>query len=125
MMLITKQIDRALRENHIVNHNPDGPPFFGASKEVTIDHQPVLKLFTPWGACTWLITERDPDNPDILFGLCDLGMQSPEMGSVSLSEIESVQGPFGLRIERDRYFLAKRTLTEYADQARDAGRIVA
>jgi hypothetical protein len=30
----------------------------------------VVKLFTPDAACTWLLTELDPDDPDIAFGLC-------------------------------------------------------
>ena len=36
------------------------------------DHVPVLKLFDPCGAATRLIAERRPDDPDTLFGLCDL-----------------------------------------------------
>lgn len=35
-----------------------------------IDPLPVLKLFTPDGSATWLLTELDPDDPDIAFGLC-------------------------------------------------------
>lgn len=42
--------------------------------EDTIDHHPVVKLFTPDGGATWLLSETDPDDPDICFGLCDLGM---------------------------------------------------
>ncbi len=118
MMLITKAIDRELRANHAANHDEEG-----MTLEVSTDHKPPLKLFTPWGACTWLISERDTDNPDILFGLCDLGMQSPELGSVSLSELMSVKGPFGLTIERDRHYAPKMTISEYADAARAAGRI--
>ena len=64
-------------------------------------------------------------DPDIAFGLCDLGMQCPELGSVSLSEIASVRGPGGLTIERDRHFTANKTLSEYATEARNAGRIKA
>lgn len=90
-----------------------------------IDHQPVVKLFNPCGAATWLISEIDPSDPDIAFGLCDLGFGTPEMGSVSISEIESVKGPFGLGIERDLHFKPKMKLTEYADKARAAGRISA
>ena len=55
----------------------------------TEDFRPVVKLFTPWGGCTWLLRELDPENPDIAFGLCDLGMGCPELGSVSLAEIEA------------------------------------
>jgi hypothetical protein len=36
------------------------------------DFQPVVKLFMPDADRTWLLTEIDPDNPDIAFGLCDL-----------------------------------------------------
>ncbi|CAE7537057.1 unnamed protein product, partial [Symbiodinium sp. CCMP2456] len=59
----------------------------------THDFWPVVKLFCPWGAATWLLSELDPDEPDIAFGLCDLGMGSPELGSVRLSEIAAIRGP--------------------------------
>ena len=91
----------------------------------TVDFAPVVKLFCPWGGATWLLTEIDPEEPTIAFGLCDLGAGSPEIGSVSLAEITSVTGPDGLRIERDLYFKADRTLQAYADEAHRAGRIVA
>lgn len=91
----------------------------------TEDFQPVVKLFCPWGGATWLLTELDPEEPDIAFGLCDLGMGSPEIGSVRLSEIAAAQGPGGLRIERDEHFRATKTLTAYADEARQHGAIIA
>jgi len=86
-----------------------------------IDPYPVVKLFTPDAGATWLLTELDPDDPDIAFGLCDLGMGFPELGSVSLSEITSVRGPMGLPVERDLHFKADRPLSRYADEARRAG----
>jgi Protein of unknown function (DUF2958) len=52
------------------------------------DFWPVVKLFTPDAGCTWLLTEIDPEDPDIAFGLCDLGMGCPELGPVSLSELQ-------------------------------------
>jgi hypothetical protein len=55
------------------------------------DHHPVFKLFTPDGAATWLISEVDPDDPDRLFGLCDLGLGIPELGYVSLAEITALR----------------------------------
>lgn len=81
------------------------------------DCPPVVKLFTPDGACTWLLTELDPEDPDIAFGLCDLGMGCPELGSVRLSELEDVRGLIGLPIERDMYFTADKSLSAYADAA--------
>lgn len=87
------------------------------------DFLPVVKLFTPDAQCTWLLSELDPDNPDIAFGLCDLGLGTPELGSVSLSEIASVRGRLGLPVERDMSFAAKKTLTDYAAEAREHGYI--
>ena len=88
------------------------------------DFWPVVKFFYPAGAPTWLITEADPEDPDILFGLCDLGHGFPELGSVRLSELQGFRGKFGLGIERDLYFEAKAPLSRYADAAREAGCIV-
>lgn len=86
------------------------------------DHRPVVKLFNPAGAATWLLTEIEGD---IAFGLCDLGMGSPELGSVSITELEAVKGPLGLGIERDQYFTASNTISEYAAASRAAGYITA
>ncbi|MEJ0076842.1 MAG: DUF2958 domain-containing protein [Alphaproteobacteria bacterium] len=92
--------------------------------EFEIDFKPVVKLFCPWGGGTWLLSELDPDDPDIAFGLCDLGFGFPELGSVSIEELESVTGPFGLTIERDLHFIAVKSLGEYAEEARAFERIV-
>lgn len=89
------------------------------------DHMPVVKLFTRDANCSWLISELDPDDPDLAFGLCDLGVGCPELGSVRISEIESVRGVFGLPAERDRHFTANRSLMAYADIARANGSIIA
>ncbi|WP_027132574.1 DUF2958 domain-containing protein [Geminicoccus roseus] len=89
-----------------------------------IDFRPVVKLFTPDGACTWLLTELDPEEPDIAFGLCDLGMGTPELGSVRLSELAAVRGRLGLPVERDLFFEADKGLSAYARAALAAGRIV-
>ncbi|MDQ7250533.1 DUF2958 domain-containing protein [Dongia sedimenti] len=100
----------------------------GAVLEET-DHLPVVKYFDPCGAATWIITELMPAEgdgvePDILFGLCDLGMGCPELGYVSLAELESVKGRLGLGIERDLHFRARYPLSVYAHAANRRGRIV-
>ncbi|WP_212598270.1 DUF2958 domain-containing protein [Sphingopyxis granuli] len=46
------------------------------------DPKPVVKLFTPDAGATWLISECDPQEPDILYGLCDPGLGEPELGTV-------------------------------------------
>ena len=89
------------------------------------DFLPVVKLFTPDAACTWLLTELDPDDQDIAFGLCDLGLGFPELGCVRISELASVRGSLGLPVERDLHFSPVGTISVYADEARAAGRIEA
>jgi Protein of unknown function (DUF2958) len=89
------------------------------------DFWPVVKLFTPDAGCTWLLTEIDPEDPDIAFGLCDLGLGCPELGSVSLSELDAVRGKLNLPVERDLYCTATKTLSAYADEARAHSAIVA
>jgi hypothetical protein len=104
----------------------------GATPEET-DHLPVVKYFDPCGTATWIITELMPPGdagggegaePDMLFGLCDLGMGCPELGYVSLAELQSVTGRLGLGIERDLAFRARYPLSVYAHAAHRRGRIV-
>jgi hypothetical protein len=89
-----------------------------ASGQEPEDFEPVVKLFCPWSASTWLLTELYPEDPDIAFGLCDLGMGFPELGSVSLSELAAIRSHEGLRIERDLTFKPTMTLQGYAEAAR-------
>jgi hypothetical protein len=51
-------------------------------------------------------------------------MGCPELGYVSLTELHSVRGKLGLPIERDLHFDADKTISAYADEAREHGRIV-
>ena len=59
-----------------------------------------VKFFTPDSNWIWYATEFDGE--DTFFGLVD-GFEK-ELGYFSLSELESVKGPLGLKIERDLYF---------------------
>jgi hypothetical protein len=87
------------------------------------DPKPVVKLFTPVSNATWLLTELDPVDPDLAFGLCDLGLGCPELGNVRISELQSVRGRLGPLVERDLHFTPDRTLSEYAAAARGSGGI--
>ena len=87
------------------------------------DPAPVVKLFNPVGAATWLASELDEDG-DTLFGLADLGFGCPELGSFSLREIAAVHLPYGLTIERDEHFSSVVPLSLWADIARGAGSII-
>lgn len=90
-----------------------------------LDLFPVVKLFNPCGAGTWLLTEIELGDPDIAWGLCDLGMGFPEFGTVSLTELAAYRGPLGIGIERDLHFEANRPISWYVDEATKAGRIIA
>jgi len=115
--LITSEIRERLLQNGRLMRQLAGTP-------AEPDFLPVVKLFTPDGGCTWLLTELDPDEPDIAFGLCDLGMGCPELGYVRLSEIASLRGELGLPAERDLGFFATQTISAYAAEADRRGAIV-
>lgn len=99
-----------------------------ARGETEPDHFPVIKVFNPYGGATWLLTESEPGEPDILFGLCDLGQGFPELGYICRSEIEGLKikvGRYELPLERDAWFKADKPLSAYAAEARDKERICA
>ena len=84
MKLLTSDIKARLLENGRLQEEVRGT-------NAELDFFPVVKLFTPDAACTWLLSELDPEEPDIAFGLCDLGMGCPELGSVRISELEAAR----------------------------------
>lgn len=88
-----------------------------------IDPLPVVKLFMPDGAATWLLTELDPVEPTRAFGLCDLGLGSPELGTIDLNELARLRGYLKLPVSRDIYFQPQKSLSAYAADACAAGRI--
>ncbi len=87
----------------------------------TPDHRPVVKLFAPRGGATWILTEYHPAT-DQLFGLCDLGQGSPELGFVSYNELLFHAGTGA--IERDRSFKPAHPISLYAQAARIAGHVI-
>ena len=114
MKLFTKKIYEELRKND---------KLFIDNGDDLFNTKPVVKLFTPDAAATWLLVSVDED--DIAFGLCDLGLGFPELGYVSLREITEVRSKFGLGVERDKYFSPDKTIEEYAKMASLNDRIIA
>ena len=117
MMLLTKAQREQLLDNSRLQAAVKGTP-------AEIDFYPVVKLFDPCGAATWLLTEIDPEDETVAWGLCDLGMGFPEFGTVSLTELAEYRGRLGLGIERDLYFKARGPISAYIDAAAKADRIV-
>ncbi|WP_336966796.1 DUF2958 domain-containing protein [Sphingobium aquiterrae] len=116
MILLTPELRFALRANDISRRACD-------EKWRRFDPPPVVKLFNPLGAATWLATELAEDG-DTLFGLADLGFGCPELGPFSLSEIAAVRLPYGMAIERDLSFTTGFSLSVWSEWARRAGSIL-
>jgi hypothetical protein len=74
------------------------PPLY--STETTPDPTAWVKFFTPDASWTWYATEFDGE--DTFFGLIQ-GLDE-ELGYFSLPELQTLQGPLGLPIERDISF---------------------
>jgi hypothetical protein len=111
LKLLTSSIRRKLENN------------YKATLKGETNIMPPLKIFG--GPGTWVISELEPDG-DTLFGLCDLGLGCPELGYVSLRELQSLRvPPFNLPLERDLHFHPTMTLSQYAQVARNNDRIVA
>ncbi len=118
MILLTDDLRAALRANALGHEAAlrDG--------RAEPDFRPVLKLFNPLGAATWLATEL-AEYGDTLFGLADLGFGCPELGAFSVAEIAAVRLPFGLTIERDIAFATAHPLSVWAAWSRRSGSILA
>jgi hypothetical protein len=93
------------------------------AKGERFDPPPVIKLFNPIGAATWLASELAEDG-DAMFGLADLGFGCPEMGYFRLSELSAIRLPYGLFIERDVAFDSPHPLSVWAAWSRRAGSIL-
>jgi hypothetical protein len=63
--------------------------------------KPLIKLFNPCGAHTWLLTSMDEDG-ETMWGYVDAGEDCVEHGSISLRELETTKLRIpGLRIEKE------------------------
>lgn len=65
------------------------------------DGTAYVKFFTPWSNWTWYGTEYDKEE-GLFYGYVE-GFEK-EWGYFSLAELESIRGPYGLKIERDMHF---------------------
>jgi hypothetical protein len=90
MRLFNKTIDRQLFKQYSLGSDL-------AKQEV------VAKIFNPYGNGTWFILNSDPQDPDYLWAIVDLGYGA-EVGSVSRTDLETYRGRFGMGFERDLSF---------------------
>jgi hypothetical protein len=88
-----------------------------------INPWPVVRLFTPDAHATWLLVALDPADGDTAWGLIDLGIGMPELGTVKLSDLAGIVGPRRKPVLRDLHFRASRPLSEYVRLAQRDGSI--
>lgn len=81
----------------------------------------MVKLFTPAGAATWLLAWTCPEDLDLAYGLCDLGVGFPELGPVQLSELVDIRDTLGHPVERDRLWKPAKPLNACYAEARRRG----
>lgn len=95
MQLMTKEIERKL------------PKISSTGETDPSDIDIVVKFFTPWSNWTWYAIEgQEEENGDwIFYGLVE-GFAT-EFGSWRLSDLQSITGPMGLKIEREVNFSGK------------------
>ena len=93
MKLITKQNENWLQKHPLYSQDGKG-----------LNAVVGMKFFNPCGSGTWYVLEgkKQPNGDWLFFGLVDLFER--KYGYFTLSQLQSVKLPFGLKIERDMYF---------------------
>lgn len=79
------------------------PKLYATEHVPAADKIAVVKFFTPDAGWTWYVCEFDGD--DTLYGFV-IGLEA-EWGYISLSELQSVRGLLGMRVERDQHWQLK------------------
>lgn len=74
------------------------PAFY--SQENNTNPMVICKFFLPFTKWTWYVIEFDGN--DSFFGYV-VGEYN-ELGYFSLSELQALEGPYGIGVERDLYF---------------------
>jgi hypothetical protein len=91
MKLFTKDIDKKLFQQYQNGSDLDS-------------QVAVAKIFNPYGNGRWFLLNSDPQDPDYLWAIVQMG-DIVEVGSVLRSELESVRvSPFKFPLERDLSF---------------------
>ena len=89
MKLLTKKIIKDAQAQWDKNDEP-------------LENQKVVaKFFTPWSDWVWYLMNMHQDE-DYCWGFVQ--GYAVEMGSFSINELTEVEGPFGLKVERYKFF---------------------
>ena len=87
MKLLTKKITEQAQEQY--------------DKGSDMEQMVVAKYFDPMGSWRWFLMNMG-QSEDYCWGIVDLF--AIEMGSFSMRELQSIQLPLNMGIERDKYF---------------------
>ena len=91
MKLFTKDIDNKLFKQYPLGNQLE-------------KQKVVTKIFNPYGQGRWYLLNSDPEDPDYLWAIVQMG-RNVEIGSVSRRELETIRvSPFRFPLERDLGF---------------------
>jgi hypothetical protein len=91
MKLFTKDIDNKLFKQYPLGNQLE-------------KQKVVAKIFNPYGQGRWYLLNSDPEDPDYLWAIVQMG-RNVEIGSVSRRELETIRvSPFRFPLERDLGF---------------------
>lgn len=111
---MTAALIRPAERHKLLQNDLAQRPVRGTRQE--IDHVPVCLLALPFSDCFWLLSEIDNDDENVAFGLCDLGLGFPELGSVWLPELNGLNmGP--LSVQQVTAFVTTKPLSWWTREA--------
>lgn len=93
MKLLTKAIEKKL-------------PKLYSTESIPLEKKKIIcKFFNPVGPGNWYIIEGEKKGDDyLLWGLIEIHPQKQEFGYFTLSSLQKLLLPYGMKIERDRVF---------------------
>lgn len=104
MKLITKDIEKKMTKYPLYSQDGKGEKA-----------KCWLKFFLCYGDFTWYVTEAEKqENGDILFYGQVLANGQKEWGYFTLNELKELRTPYGLGIERDKFWY-EQTIEEIID----------
>lgn len=98
MKLVTKQLEKLFEKYPLYSQEDKG-------EEALV----LCKYFSPIGAYTWYVLEAEKrENDYMFFGIVINNHFEREYGYFTLSQLSEIELPYGLKIERDRYFYSNK-----------------
>ena len=78
----------------------------------------LLRAYNGWA---WLLAAQDPEYPDKVLGIADLGIEQPELGYISLARLADIE--MRMPIERDKKVKLDQPLSLYMSGASKDGKL--